>query len=73
MYRVIRTGRKPDPKPAMSDIELLQGFWELEVQLGKREKIQDTKLLDIPVLNPIPMDREELIIKPTIENQKNET
>ncbi len=69
MYKVIRTGSKPEPKPAMSDLELLQGFWDLEVQLGKREKAQDTRLLDIPALHPVPMEQQELTIKPTNETE----
>lgn len=62
MYKVIKTGKKRVPNQGMSDIEVLQGFWELEVQLGLRESVTESNLLDIPALHPVPLEREELKI-----------
>jgi len=58
--RVIRTGRKAKPQPAMSEVEVLQGYWELESNLGLRSNPQDKLLLDIPRLYPVPLTEEEL-------------
>lgn len=57
--RVIRCGQKAEPSKAMTDMEVLGGFWHLEEQLGIRERPTAEKLLNIPRLDPIPLPQEK--------------
>lgn len=57
VMRVIKTGQKAEPQQGMSDTEVIMSFHELEEQLGLREKNSLLVDLEIPELNPIPMEK----------------
>lgn len=55
--RVIKTGHKPKPVTGMSEDEVILGYHQLEIQLGRRKPNSLLDDLEIPQLHPIPLEQ----------------